>query len=84
MSVLLRPEQPSDFALLTGGESPFDEFGPRGERTAVRPARLDDAGALVVLDQDGALAGDVAWRWVQPEGHQPPRFRLVAFPGARS
>jgi RimJ/RimL family protein N-acetyltransferase len=62
--VLLRPEQPGDLALLTGGESPFDEFGPRSERTTVRPAGLDDAGGLAVLDEHGALAGDVSWHWV--------------------
>jgi RimJ/RimL family protein N-acetyltransferase len=62
--VILRPEQPGDLALLTGGESPFDEFGPRSERTTVRPAGLDDVGGLAVLDEDGALAGDVSWQWV--------------------
>jgi RimJ/RimL family protein N-acetyltransferase len=62
--VKLRREQPADLALLTGGESPFDAFGPRTERTVVRPAGLDDAGGLVVLDADGAVAGDVSWHWV--------------------
>jgi RimJ/RimL family protein N-acetyltransferase len=62
--VILRPEQPGDLPLLTGGESPFDEFGLRSERTTVRPAGLDEAGGLAVLDEDGALAGDVSWHWV--------------------
>jgi RimJ/RimL family protein N-acetyltransferase len=62
--VILRPEQPGDIALLTGGESPFDEFGPRSERTTVRPAGLEGAGGLVVLDEHGAVAGDVSWHWV--------------------
>ena len=62
--MILRPEQPGDLALLTGGESPFDEFGPRSERTTVRPAGLDDAGGLAVLDEHGALAGYVSWHWV--------------------
>jgi RimJ/RimL family protein N-acetyltransferase len=62
--VVLRPEQPGDLALLSGGESPFDDFGPRAARSAVRPAGLDDAGGLVVLDEDGSLAGAVSWHYV--------------------
>ena len=65
MAVFLRPEQPDDLALLTGGDSPFDEFGPRAERTTVRPAGLDDSGGLAVLGEDGILAGDVSWHYVQ-------------------
>jgi RimJ/RimL family protein N-acetyltransferase len=61
---MLRPEQPVDLALLTRGDSQFDDFGPRTERTSVRPAGLDDAGGLVVLDEDGVLAGDVSWHYV--------------------
>jgi RimJ/RimL family protein N-acetyltransferase len=64
MAVILRPERASDLARLTGGESPFDDFGPRPERSSVRPAVLDDAGALVVLDEDGAVAGNVSWHYV--------------------
>jgi len=64
MSVTLRPEQPEDLTLLTGGESPFDEFGPTNARTSVRPAGLDDAGSLAVLDEHGVVAGDVSWHWV--------------------
>jgi RimJ/RimL family protein N-acetyltransferase len=30
----------------------------------VRSAGLDDAGGLVVLDEHGAVAGDVSWHWV--------------------
>jgi RimJ/RimL family protein N-acetyltransferase len=63
--VTLRPEQPDDLPLLTGGESPFDDFGPRAERTEVRPAGLDDAGGLAVLDEDGSLAGEVSWHYVR-------------------
>jgi RimJ/RimL family protein N-acetyltransferase len=86
MSVLLRPELPTDLALLTGGESPFDEFGPRSERTVVRPARLADPGALVVLDHDGAVAGDVAWHWVHwgpNEASRCPNIGIWLRPDAR-
>jgi RimJ/RimL family protein N-acetyltransferase len=62
--VILRPEQLDDLALLTGGESPFDDFGPRTERTTARSADLDAAGGLIVLGEDGAVAGDVSWHYV--------------------
>jgi RimJ/RimL family protein N-acetyltransferase len=75
--VILRPEQPGDLALLTGGESPFDEFGPRGARATVRPAGLDDAGGLTVLDEDGALAGDVSWHWVHWGPNAPSRCPMI-------
>lgn len=55
--------QPADLALLTGGDSPFDDFGPRATRTDVPPAKLDDSGGLVVVDEHGALAGFVSWYW---------------------
>jgi len=65
VTVALRPEQPGDLALLTRGERPLDEFGRRVDRTSVRPAGFDDPGGLVVLDDDGSVAGDVTWRYVQ-------------------
>ncbi len=65
MEVVLRAEQPDDLALLTGGESPFDAFGPQGARTTVRPSRLDGDGALVVIDGELGVAGEVSWHWKQ-------------------
>ena len=62
--ITLRPVRPDDLPLLTGGASRFDEFGPRTERTDAPPARLDDAGALAVLDAEGAVAGQVSWHYV--------------------
>jgi hypothetical protein len=61
--VLLRPEQPDDLPLLTGEESPFDDFGPKATRASVRPSKLEEAGGLAIVDEDGALAGNVSWRW---------------------
>lgn len=55
--------QPADLPLLTGGDSPFDDFGPRSPRTNAPSAGLDDSGGLAVLDEDGALAGFVSWHW---------------------
>lgn len=77
MQVVLRPEQPDDLALLTGGESPFDEFGPRTERSSVRPAALDGAGGLAVVDEDGVLAGDVTWHWVHWGPGQASRCPMI-------
>jgi RimJ/RimL family protein N-acetyltransferase len=86
VAVVLRPEQPGDLALLTGGESPFDEFGPRAERTPVRPAGLDDSGGLAVLDEDGILAGDVSWHyvhWGPNKASQCPMIGIWLRPVAR-
>jgi RimJ/RimL family protein N-acetyltransferase len=61
--VTLRPERPDDIALLTGGQSPFDDFGPQQTRTGVASAKLDDNGGLVIVDADGEVAGYVSWHW---------------------
>lgn len=63
MPVTLRPERPDDLALLTGGDSPFDDFGVREPRARVRSPDFDRAGGLVVLDETGEVAGDVSWHW---------------------
>jgi RimJ/RimL family protein N-acetyltransferase len=63
--VTLRPQQVEDLVLLTGGESPFDDFGPTAIRTTPRPSRLDADGGLSVITDDGQLAGDVSWHWRQ-------------------
>jgi len=61
--VLLRAVESTDLALLTGGDTPFDDFGPRAPRTTVPSAVLDDSGGLAVVDDAGALAGYVSWHW---------------------
>jgi len=58
----LRPQEPADLPLLAGGESPFDEFGPRSGRTDPRPAELDAPGGLTIVAEDGQVAGTVSWR----------------------
>jgi RimJ/RimL family protein N-acetyltransferase len=65
VTVTLRPEQADDLLLLTGGESPFDDFGPSAIRMGPRPARLDGDGGLSVITDDGQLAGEVSWHWQQ-------------------
>jgi RimJ/RimL family protein N-acetyltransferase len=65
MAVTLRPQQPDDLPLLTGGESPFDDFGPRAAPTTPSSPQLEGAGALSVIAGDGQVAGDVSWHWGQ-------------------
>ena len=85
-SVSLRPEQLDDLPLLTGGESPFDDFGPRAIRTHVRAPKLDESGALTILDEDGALAGDITWHWTHWGPNHASRCPMIGIwlrPGAR-
>ena len=65
MAISLRPQQHDDLPLLTGGDSPFDDFGPVSRREQPRPARMDADGGLAVIADDGQLAGDVSWHWTQ-------------------
>ena len=64
MVVSLRPVTETDLRLLTGSDSPHENFGPRGPRTAVHDASLTaDLGGLAVVDEDGAVLGNVSWVW---------------------
>jgi RimJ/RimL family protein N-acetyltransferase len=62
MSVTLRPIELDDLALLPGGSSEFDDFGPRAVHSLPPPPQLEAAGALCVL-ADGEPAGYVSWHW---------------------
>ena len=59
----LRPQRTADLPLLVGGDTPFDDFGPMASGSHPAPSRLDDAGALAVVDEAGEVAGDVSWHW---------------------
>lgn len=61
----LRAQAPDDLSLLTGGESPFDDFGPRSAPSSPAPAQLDASGALTIVDDDGKVAGETSWHWRQ-------------------
>ncbi len=65
MGILLRAQRPDDLPYLTGGESPFDDFGPGTARTQTRPADPDAAGALTIVTDAGEVAGEVNWHWQQ-------------------
>lgn len=64
MEVTLRPERPADLPLLTGGASPFDDFGPKSTPDGPRPCKLDATGGLSVI-ADGEVAGGISWHWTQ-------------------
>ena len=61
--IRLRPQIEADLPLLTGGGSPFDDFGPPAPPSAPRPAGMDGDGALTVVTDDGQVAGSVGWHW---------------------
>jgi len=63
--VRLRAESVEDLALVSGGEGPFDDFGPKQARPGLAPANLDADGRLVILDEGGSAVGSVSWHWNQ-------------------
>lgn len=75
MEIVLRPVVAEDLPLLAGGDSPYDDFGPRAPRTEPQPPSLRAAGGLAVCDDGGLLLGDVSWIWLQwgpnPESRNP-------------
>lgn len=75
MEIRLEPVTEADLPLLAGGESPFDDFGPRPARTGPPPAVLREPGAFAVRDGHGVLLGDVTWIWQQwgpmPDSRNP-------------
>lgn len=85
MAVSLRPQHHDDLLLLTGGESPFDDFGPASPPEP-RPPRLDTDGGLCVIADDGQLAGAVSWHWTQwgpTAGSRCPMIGIWLRPGYR-
>lgn len=65
MNLTLRPIEAADLPQLSGGDSPFDDFGPRPPgRPDVPSHQLDVDGGLAVVG-DGAVLGMVSWHWVQ-------------------
>jgi RimJ/RimL family protein N-acetyltransferase len=76
MEIELRALTDDDLPKLSGGESPFDDFGPRRPRSEVPAPTLHETGALAVCDaQQKTLLGDVSWVWRQwgptPESRNP-------------
>lgn len=76
MKIELRAVTEDDLPNLSGGESPFDEFGPRRPRSEPPTPALHETGALAVCDaHQKTLLGDVSWVWRQwgptPESRNP-------------
>lgn len=61
--ITLRPERASDLPILTGGDSRFDDFGPRPPRTRISTPDYSGSGALVIVDADDEVCGYVSWHW---------------------
>jgi RimJ/RimL family protein N-acetyltransferase len=85
--VSLRPGRPADLRWLTGGESEFDEFGPREPRIAPASSRLDgDGGLVIVVDGQDEPAGELTWhwqRWGPNHGSRCPMIGIWLRPGHR-
>lgn len=76
MEIELRPVTEEDLPQLVGGQSPYDDFGPRRPRTEVPTPALHEVGALAVCDaRDERLLGEVSWIWNHwgptPESRNP-------------
>jgi RimJ/RimL family protein N-acetyltransferase len=73
--ITLRAIHYADLPSLTGGDSPFDDFGPRPQRIAPPGSDLTETGGLAVVDPSGVLLGSVSWHWVRwgpnPESSNP-------------
>lgn len=72
----LRPITASDQVVLAGGDSPFDDWGPRPPDTQPPGSDLTGNGGLAVIDTAcGDLLGNVSWHWVHwgpnPESANP-------------
>lgn len=70
MPITLRPVTLDDLPLLVGGESPYDDFGPRSARTEPYAPALHEPGGLAVCEGE-ELLGNVSWVW-QRWGPNPP------------
>jgi len=85
-AVVLRPVRPDDLPVLNDIETPFNDFGPCAQRTALPPASLDDSGGLAVLDEQSRLAGYVSWHyvhWGPNSASRCPMIGIGLLPGAR-
>jgi RimJ/RimL family protein N-acetyltransferase len=74
---VLRPQQPADLPSLLGGDSPFDDFGPRSARATPAPSSLDRDGGLTVVTAAGDVAGDVSWRWREWGPNAGSRYPMI-------
>jgi RimJ/RimL family protein N-acetyltransferase len=86
--IVLRPQRVEDLPVLTGGETPFDDFGPRQRRDAPGPCDLSGNGVLSVVTEGGDVVGEVEWhwqkwRWGPNDGSSCPMFGIWLRPEHR-
>lgn len=72
-AVVLRVTQDSDLPELTGGDSEFDDWGPREPRRTIARSDTADPGGLTIADAaSGKVLGSVSWHWgPNPESSNP-------------
>jgi RimJ/RimL family protein N-acetyltransferase len=63
MSLTLRAWTSADVPLLPGGDSEYDDWGPRSPYATLPSAKLDEQGGLVI-EVDGVVVGLVSWIWL--------------------
>jgi RimJ/RimL family protein N-acetyltransferase len=84
----LRPQRREDLPVLSGGETPFDDFGPRSPRDTPGPCDLSDSGVLTVVTDLDEVVGEVEWhwqkwRWGPNDGSSCPMFGIWIRPEHR-
>ncbi|WP_114423671.1 GNAT family N-acetyltransferase [Nocardioides houyundeii] len=85
MPISLRPYTADDLPLLPGGDSPYDDWGPK-QRREVPGSDLDGSGGLVIVDDDGSVLGDLSWHyvhWGPNAGSHNPMIGVWLRPEAR-
>lgn len=65
IEVVLRAVSTADLPLLGGGESEFDDWGPRQTERPAPAAGLESDGGELVIQADGEVAGHVSWHYQQ-------------------
>ncbi|MFT4009209.1 MAG: GNAT family protein [Nocardioidaceae bacterium] len=77
MTVVLRTLTGADLPLLSGGDSPFDDFGPRPSHEEVPPPDLNGSGGFAITDEHDALLGSLGWRWQQWGPNEQSRNPMI-------
>jgi RimJ/RimL family protein N-acetyltransferase len=84
--VILRPVSQNELTLLRGGESEFDDWGPRQASSAPPPAQLDGDGGVLMIEADGEVAGHVSWhhqQWGPGTASRNPELGIWLAPSHR-
>lgn len=82
----MRAQELGDLPYLTGGDSPFDDFGPQLVAQVPSTPILDADGALSIVTEDGSVAGRISWHWVHWGPNSSSRCPMIGIwlrPGHR-